>query len=267
MGGEKEKQTGEGSSSSDLWDTDTEVVEEKPQKVMANEKNSSPAVAAVTEKIETKSENSPEMTSKEQEVVEKVIGVWKKNAAINDLKSRYDSKTKKTPKEKTAAQPIHTLTDIGNIKNKFDVNKDNKFVAAKVQEDTQKAVHSVGNLESKFEKKPKPESKPSGGRKGSKARPKSAVFNESTLISLMENVFTQVAQDQEQQQQQQQQLQQQQQHLQPLKPPQQLLQHHHQQQQQEKQQQEKQQKEKLQQEKQQQEKQQQEKQQEEKLQQ
>merc|ERR1712142_436163 len=205
---------------------------------MANEKNSSsPAVAAVNEKTETKSEGSPEMNSKEKEVVEKVIGVWKKNAAINDLKSRYDSKTKKTPKEKTAAQPIHTLTDIGNIKNKFDVNKDNKFVAAKVQEDTQKAVHSVGNLKSKFEKKPKPESKPSGGRKGSKARPKSAVFNESTLISLMENVFTQVAQDQEQQQQQQQQLQQQQ-HLQPLKPPQQLLQHHHQQQQ-EKQQQEK----------------------------
>merc|ERR1712142_436175 len=155
--------------------------------------------------------------------VEKVIGVWKKNAAINDLKSRYDSKTKKTPKEKTAAQPIHTLTDIGNIKNKFDVNKDNKFVAAKVHEDTQKAVHSVGNLKSKFEKKPKAESKPSGGRKGSKARPKSAVFDESTLISLMENVFTQVAQDQEQQQQQQQQKQ----HLQPLKPPQQLLQHHH----------------------------------------
>merc|ERR1712142_794112 len=224
---------------------------------MANEKNSSsPAVAAVNEKVETKSEGSPEMNSKEKEVVEKVIGVWKKNAAINDLKSRYDSKTKKTPKEKTAAQPIHTLTDIGNIKNKFDVNKDNKFVAAKVQEDTQKAVHSVGNLKSKFEKKPKPESKPSGGRKGSKARPKSAVFNESTLISLMENVFTQVAQDQEQQQQQQQ-LQQQQQHLQPLKPPQQLLQHHHQQQQQEKQQ-EKQQQEKQQQEKQQQEKQQQE---------
>merc|ERR1712168_1093150 len=234
---------------------------------MANEKNSSsPAVAAVNEKTETKSEGSPEMNSKEKEVVEKVIGVWKKNAAINDLKSRYDSKTKKTPKEKTAAQPIHTLTDIGNIKNKFDVNKDNKFVAAKVQEDTQKAVHSVGNLKSKFEKKPKAESKPSGGRKGSKARPKSAVFNESTLISLMENVFTQVAQDQEQQQQQQQ-LQQQQQQLQPLKPPQQLLQHHHQQQQQEKQQQEKRQKEKLQQEKQQQEKQQQEKQQEEKLQQ
>merc|ERR1712142_590405 len=226
---------------------------------MANEKNSSPAVAAVNEKIETKSESSPEMTSKEQEVVEKVIGVWKKNAAINDLKSRYDSKTKKTPKEKTAAQPIHTLTDIGNIKNKFDVNKDNKFVAAKVQEDTQKAVHSVGNLKSKFEKKPKPESKPSGGRKGSKARPKSAVFNESTLISLMENVFTQVAQDQEQQQQQQLQ-QQQQQHLQPLKPPQQLLQHHHQQQQQEKQQQQKQQQEKQQQERQQQAKQQQEKQ-------
>merc|ERR1712212_1378074 len=175
---EKEKQTGEGSSSSDLWDTDTEVVEEKPQQ-MANKKNSSsPAAAAVNEKIETKSESSPEMTSKEQEVVEKVIGVWKKNAAINDLKSRYDSKTKKTPKEKTAAQPIHTLTDIGNIKNKFDVNKDNKFVAAKVQEDTQKAVHSVGNLKSKFEKKPKPETKPSGGRKGSKARPKSAVFNE-----------------------------------------------------------------------------------------
>merc|ERR1712168_450215 len=119
---EKEKQTGEGSSSSDLWDTDTEVVEEKPQP-MANEKNSSPAVAAVNEKIETKSESSPEMTSKEQEVVEKVIGVWKKNAAINDLKSRYDSKTKKTPKEKTAAQPIHTLTDIGNIKNKFDLTK------------------------------------------------------------------------------------------------------------------------------------------------
>merc|ERR1712183_669247 len=142
---------------------------------MANEKNSSsPAAAAVDEKIETKSEGSPEKTSKEQEVVEKVIGVWKKNAAINDLKSRYDSKTKKTPKEKTAPQPIHTLTDIGNIKNKFDVNKDNKFVAAKVQEDTQKAVHSVGNLKSKFEKKPKPESKPSGGRKGSKARPKSA---------------------------------------------------------------------------------------------
>merc|ERR1711931_81196 len=231
---------------------------------MANEKNSSPAAAAVNEKIETKSESSPEMTSKEQEVVEKVIGVWKKNAAINDLKSRYDSKTKKTPKEKTAAQPIHTLTDIGNIKNKFDVNKDNKFVAAKVQEDTQKAVHSVGNLKSKFEKRPKPESKPSGGRKGSKARPKSAVFNESTLISLMENVFTQVAQDQEQQQQQQQQQQQrQQQHLQPLKPPQQLLQHHLQQQQ-EKQQQEKQQQEKQQQEKKQQEKQQQEKQQQEK---
>merc|ERR1712168_599876 len=234
---------------------------------MANEKNSSsPAAAAVNEKIETKSESSPEMTSKEQEVVEKVIGVWKKNAAINDLKSRYDSKTKKTPKEKTAAQPIHTLTDIGNIKNKFDVNKDNKFVAAKVQEDTQKAVHSVGNLKSKFEKKPKPESKPSGGRKGSKARPKSAVFNESTLISLMENVFTQVAQDQEQQQQQQQQLQQQ--HLQPLKPPQQLLQHHHQQQQekhqQEKLQQEKQRQEKQQQEKEKQEKQQQEKQQQEK---
>merc|ERR1712183_714882 len=228
---------------------------------MANEKNSSsPAAAAVDEKAETKSEGSPEKTSKEQEVVEKVIGVWKKNAAINDLKSRYDSKTKKTPKEKTAAQPMHTLTDIGNIKNKFDVSKDNKFVAAKVQEDTQKAVHSVGNLKSKFEKKPKPESKPSGGRKGSKARPKSAVFNESTLISLMENVFTQVAQDQEQQQQLQQQ--QQQQHLQPLKPPQQLLQHHHQQQQ-EKQQQEKQQQEKQQQlEKQQQEKQQQEKQQE-----
>merc|ERR1712142_1452493 len=227
---------------------------------MANEKNSSsPAVAAVNEKVETKSEGSPEMNSKEKEVVEKVIGVWKKNAAINDLKSRYDSKTKKTPKEKTAAQPIHTLTDIGNIKNKFDVNKDNKFVAAKVQEDTQKAVHSVGNLKSKFEKKPKPESKPSGGRKGSKARPKSAVFNESTLISLMENVFTQVAQDQEQQQQQQLQ-QQQQQHLQPLKPPQQLLQHHHQQQQQEKQQQQKQQQEKQQQERQQQAKQQQEKQ-------
>merc|ERR1712183_195194 len=219
---------------------------------MANEKNSSPAVTWVNEKIETKSESSPEMTSKEQEVVEKVSGVWKKNAAINDLKSRYDSKTRKTPKEKTAAQPMHTLTDIGNIKNKFDVNKDNKFVAAKVQEDTQKAVHSVGNLKSKFEKKPKPESKPSGGRKGSKARPKSAVFNESTLISLMENVLTQVAQDQEQQQQLQQQ--QQQQHLQPLKPPQQLLQHHHQQQ--EKQQQEKQQQEKQLQEKQQQEKQQ-----------
>merc|ERR1712183_705609 len=215
---------------------------------MANEKNSSPAVAAVNEKKETKSESSPEMTPKEQEVVEKVIGVWKKNAAINDLKSRYDSKTRKTPKEKTAAQPMHTLTDIGNIKNRFDVSKDNKFVAAKVQEDTQKAVHSVGNLKSMFEKKPKPESKPSGGRKGSKARPKSAVFNESTLISLMENVFTQVAQDQEQQQQLQQQ--QQQQHLQPLKPPQQLLQHHHQQQQ-EKQQQEKQQQEKQQQEKQQ----------------
>merc|ERR1712183_1190292 len=63
---------------------------------MANEKNSSPAVAAVNEKTETKSESSPEMTSKEQEVVEKVIGVWKKNASINDLKSRYDSKTKKT---------------------------------------------------------------------------------------------------------------------------------------------------------------------------
>merc|ERR1712183_122795 len=101
---EKEKQTGEGSSSSDLWDTDTEVVEEKPHE-MANEKNSSsPAAAAVDEKTETKSEGSPEKTSKEQEVVEKVIGVWKKNAAINDLKSRYDSKTKKTPKEKTAAQ-------------------------------------------------------------------------------------------------------------------------------------------------------------------
>merc|ERR1712142_943097 len=148
---------------------------------MANEKNSSsPAVAAVNEKTETKSEGSPEMNSKEKEVVEKVIGVWKKNAAINDLKSRYDSKTKKTPKEKTAAQPIHTLTDIGNIKNKFDVNKDNKFVAAKVQEDTQKAVHSVGNLKSKFDKKQKPETRPAVARKGSKSRPRSAAFDQST---------------------------------------------------------------------------------------
>ena len=54
------------------------------------------------------------------------------------LPSEEVEKCKNSQKEKPISQPIHVISDIGNIKSRFDASKDSKFVAVKVQEDTQK---------------------------------------------------------------------------------------------------------------------------------
>merc|ERR1712013_768807 len=243
------------SSSSDLWDTDNEVVEEKiaagginvPQtetdeKIgentgdMTNNNKTAAAAAGGSNSVKDgkRAGDAEKKISKEQNKAETAPSSGgKKNAAINERMKKYDQ-AKNSQKEKSISQPIHVISDIGNIKSRFDASKDSKFVAVKVQEDTQKAVHSVSNLMNRFnqKQKPVPSKGPSfGGRKSSKSRPKSGVFDQSTMLSLMENVFTQVA-DQQQQQKQQQQQQQQQQKLKPIEMPQQLLQDHQQQQQQ-----------------------------------
>merc|ERR1712013_291253 len=248
------------SSSSDLWDTDNEVVEEKiaagginvPQletdekieeKIgeniaeMTNNNKSGAAAAGGSNSVKDgkRAYDAEKKKSREQNKAETApsSSSGKKNAAISERMKKYDQ-AKNSQKEKPISQPIHVISDIGNIKSRFDASKDSKFVAVKVQEDTQKAVHSVSNLMNRFnqKQKPVPSKGPSfGGRKSSKSRPKSGVFDQSTMLSLMENVFTQVA-DQQQQQKQQQQQQKLQSEVKPIEMPQQLLQDHQQQQQQ-----------------------------------
>merc|ERR1711977_477981 len=103
------------------------------------------------EELEKQKEKNPKEQTKGD-----VRQRWRKasSAAILNLTNRYDKKIQRSndlPKDnKTKVLP--PLSDIDNIKSRFVGNKDAKFVHQKIQEDTQKAVHTVGHLKNRFDK-------------------------------------------------------------------------------------------------------------------